>query len=620
MADIYTIETIDHASPAANQIASALRNVARAQIRANDAMRAGDAMQQRLARSAAGAARAELQAARALSKLEVGPMRPQATRSGRIPRGAGRRSGGGLGTIGGVAIGGFIAGAALDGIREAGRAMLGFADAIKTTAGHVGRTRAAFSGMLGSQELADEEIARGTMLAKKYGLSIAETLDQQRQFAAFGFGREGRTALTLLAGDMKAIGMSAEQVNRSMAQIGQIKTKGKLQGEELIVLAENGISIEKVYANLEKRLGKTREQILKMQKAGQLKSGDALLAITQSVVQTGGGGTLGAAGLKAAETTTEGALGRINALFEGGFRDAVAAAEPELVRGLNSIAKGLGGAEGEGIAGALTAAIKTVGSALEQLGPKLPGLISSLERIAVATERVVSMWDKISAVLDFAGSVGGKAAPGAAAGGAGAFAGGLLEGKGAGESYLDAVGGTLKNAFGFGEKSLFGMAVEQGKQIAEGVAAGINAQAFAPAAAATAMAQGTIAAHAAEAKIQSPSRAFADHGEMMPAGVAMGIEADQQLAFSAAKELADGTVYAAEGSLAVPPGTALARAGERAGESSSSSSSAKEVTLNLGGFHVTLQGAGGEALPALKSYAEGDFVAMLERHLESVGA
>src|SRR5688572_21338715 len=390
MSDIYTIETVDHTTGPANAIAASLRNVARAQIRANEAMKAGDFAQQRLMRSAEAAARGELRAARAMKSLEMGPtFRPSRAPTARAGR-AGTRRRGSM-SIGGIAVGGLIAGAALSGIRAATDGIIAFGAAILDTAKHVGSTRAALTGMLGSQAAADEEIANATKLAKQYGLGIADTLDQLRQFAAFGFGKEQRNALTLLAGDMKAIGMNAEQVNRSMAQIGQIQTKGKLQGEELIVLAENGINIEKVYSNLQRRLGKTREEVLKMQKAGKLKSGDALNAIAESIVQTGGSSKLGESGLKAAETTAGGATGRIGAIWEDAFRTAVAAAEPDLVRGLNAIAKGLGGAEGEGLAGAMTSAIKGVSKALEQFGPKLPALVDSLDKIAVALTKLIGM-------------------------------------------------------------------------------------------------------------------------------------------------------------------------------------------------------------------------------------
>ncbi len=616
MSDIYTIETVDHTSGPANAIAASLRNVARAQIRANEAFKAGDFAQQKLMRSAEAAARSELRAARAGATLQT---KKQPGFFGNVAKGVKSRSG--LG-IGGVALGGIIAGAALSGIRAAVDGVMALGSAVLETAKHIGSTRAALTGMLGSQKAADEEIASGTKLAKQYGLGIAETLDQMRQFAAFGFGKEQRNALTLLAGDMKALGMNAEQVNRSMSQIGQIQTKGKLQGEELIVLAENGINIDRVYANLGRRLGKTRDQIIAMQKAGKLKSGDALNAIAESIVQTGGSKNLGESGLKAAETTAGGATGRIGALWEDAFRTAVQRAEPDLVRGLNSIAKGLGASEGEGIAGALTSAIKGIGSALEQIGPKLPGWIASIDRMAQAIEGIIRRWDQISGVFsktnDAAGAAAKQAMPGAGVASAGFdFVGNLLGG--------DSIGEAIKNTFlaqtPFGDLQKAGAAA--GEQMAAGMAMGIQASAGLPAAAAAQMTTDTIGASRDAAGIHSPSKVMADNvGYEMDAGLARGLEEDQQLAFSAAKELADGTIMAAESALAAPAGGGLVRDGERAGASSSKSSSARSVSVTIAPGAVTIQlsGAAADALPSLKGYLETDFIAMLERHLEGVGA
>lgn len=591
MADIYTIEVIDRATTPAKRVEAALRNVARAAIVGDKALRSGDAAQIKAARGAERLASSALRAARAQHALAGGA----------------RKASSQLGIMG-VTLGNLAA----RGIEMGIRGMIGLGQSVFTTADHVGRMKMAFKGMLGSAELADAEIKTGTKFAKDYGLSIATTLDQLRQFAAFDFSAGQRVALLKMMGDMRAIGMSAEQVERSMLQIGQIQTKGKLQGEELIVLAENGINIAKVYDNLGRRLGKTREQIIKMQKAGQLKSGDALNAVAESILMTAGSSKLGEAGEKAAASTAGGVAGKIGATLEEAFRTSVERAEPDLVRGLNAILKGVGGAQATTLTDALTNAIKSVGSMLEQIGPKLPGFIDSINKIATVLGAVADKFNLLSGLF--------KLVTGDAAGGAADIM--STTSKSTRDSAMSITGDTrgLVQLGGIIWDNLFSSGEEQGSQFAAGLANGIANAANGPAAAAAAMAAGTVDASAAAAGIRSPSTLMHEQGQMLDAGVARGIEADQQLAFSAATELADGSVMAAEKALVPPPTASLARAGELAGAASAAASSGGRATIGDISVVIQLQGGGEQAVPAIRSYFETDFVALLERHLEGVGA
>ena len=79
MADIYTIEAVDHVTDPAKRVEAAMRNVARAAIRADAALKSGDAIGQHLASTMGRVARSELAAARGLQKLAA--VQPKVDRS-----------------------------------------------------------------------------------------------------------------------------------------------------------------------------------------------------------------------------------------------------------------------------------------------------------------------------------------------------------------------------------------------------------------------------------------------------------------------------------------------------------------------------------------------------------
>jgi tape measure domain-containing protein len=87
-----------------------------------------------------------------------------------------------------------------------------------------------------------------------------------------------------MSADLQALTGSSESAALALRAISQIKMKGRLQAEEITgQLAEHGVSADEVYKVLGKTLGKTREEILKMQKAGDLSADVAIPAILQAV-------------------------------------------------------------------------------------------------------------------------------------------------------------------------------------------------------------------------------------------------------------------------------------------------------------------------------------------------
>jgi tape measure domain-containing protein len=121
--------------------------------------------------------------------------------------------------------------------------------------------------------------------AMELGADIEETTQQFIDLMAAQF-KVGQTEdLVKLAADLATVTGHADGAARAIGAIVKIKSTGRLQGDELMMLAEAGLSLDLVYGNLEKRFGKTRGEILKMQAAGKISAVDAIDAIQKAIMQ-----------------------------------------------------------------------------------------------------------------------------------------------------------------------------------------------------------------------------------------------------------------------------------------------------------------------------------------------
>ncbi len=141
------------------------------------------------------------------------------------------------------------------------------------------------------------------------GLDIESTqLSYQKLLAAqFSVGKSRE--LIRMGSDLQAIGANAEDVKGVLLAITQIKSKGKLQAEEMLQLQERGISAELVYEALGKRMGKSKAELMGMQQKGQLGGPEAIDAILDAVRKKTNTEFAGQAGEQFAKTTLTGMLG-----------------------------------------------------------------------------------------------------------------------------------------------------------------------------------------------------------------------------------------------------------------------------------------------------------------------
>lgn len=181
------------------------------------------------------------------------------------------------------------------------------------------KTRKAFELLTGSVAGGDAAFSRVIDLSTMLGQGLEATSDQMKKLLAQQFSLEESTGLIKLVADLRAIGVEGEKADRVLTAITQIRAKGRLQAEEMLQLAEAGVSLELVMGELEKATGKTRDEVRKLQEAGKLGQDVALAAIEKAILKKVGKASAGEAAVDFADSTITGLVGRLGAARDSFF-------------------------------------------------------------------------------------------------------------------------------------------------------------------------------------------------------------------------------------------------------------------------------------------------------------
>jgi tape measure domain-containing protein len=528
-----------------------------------------------------------------------------------------------------------LAGRTVDAMVDVGRGLYNVADLAT-------RAHLSFANFYGGQEKGDRMLGESIEIAKRYGFTIADTVAQIQRFGAAGFDTEQSKGLLRFGADMMAAGRSVQDVKGIFLAMTQIQGKGKLQAEELTQqLAERGINAGRVWEILADKFKTTKENVMKMQKAGKIKPGAALNAIVQAGVEGVHGSRIGEAGKKVADATVGGLARKMSTEIESQIFSAVDNATPRLVKGMQSIFSGLTGIEGGNLQTGLTNMLKQVGDFLEVVGPKLPEIAKNFETAFghAATfdgSRLLSFADRLPELASSLGFIAGsfvtianamsKIASFALTGDKGlrwSDVGGddhSAVGKfmnGTPNKVLDNVG---EFVFGVDPPKLHNTGEDLAGNIIDGLNFGITSGAAGVAKSTENVAQQGIDAFKETTETHSPSRVYKKLGRQTVEGYVLGVDNNADLAMHSTRMMADASVAAASGAQGLDPRRSMA-AGAAAGASISSSSSSARVSIGdiyIGGGSGGGSGSGGA--PVDQQYFETEFVALLERHLEGVGA
>jgi tape measure domain-containing protein len=247
-------------------------------------------------------------------------------------------------------------------------------------------------------------------LAKRFGLDVLDTTKQYSKFLALQFNPAQADKMIRMGADLRALGADAEGVQGVFMALGQIKGKGRLQGEEMLQLAERGVSTVLVQEEIGKLMGgKDNKQVQKLMQAGKVTAEIGLQAIENAIKRKLGESELGEAGAKFADGTVDGILGRFKALAQDtGLRVLERVAGP-LTDSLGGLFAKLdkfidtpeGAATIDRMAESLSRAAEGVGTWLAQLDEKkIAGWFDSLAN-------AVSVLENIGAALQMATNIVG---------------------------------------------------------------------------------------------------------------------------------------------------------------------------------------------------------------------
>lgn len=393
----------------------------------------------------------------------------------------------------------------------------------------------------------DRVLALSNQTADFLGRGRAETAGQFLDLLTKGFKPEKVDEITRRLADLSTVDPRANLDGLSRA-IGQIAGKGRLQGDELLQLAEAGLETGDVYKALAKNLKKDIPEIIKLQSQGKISSDVGIQAVLDAIAgQTGGKGAGEAARAKAREDLS-GLIRQIsnipeNLLFDievgpgldklkGTMREVVdffdaSSATGKDVRAVladvvNSFAEGLFGIDTskgtvtdtlKALLEVLRASkgdIKAFASGIASIGGAIAGITGSIGKIA----QLRSEFERMSGV-DISGPLG-------------IFKGILL---GIPSIIAQTISGAIQSITGF---SLW----DAGANLINSLAGGIKSSAQAVIDAVTSTVGGAISWAKKLLGIASPSKVFMEIGTFSAKGFAGGLAANDNMVQRAAGGMA----------------------------------------------------------------------------------
>lgn len=172
-------------------------------------------------------------------------------------------------------------------------------------------TEKAFGVILKSASAGKQAYQQGLKLANELGLNAQETLGGLNNLLARGFqvdGATGAIAVLKAMADLKAISPDVN-TDAMVTAIAQIKSKGKLQLEELQGQLGESFDVGAVLEQLSKKLHKSQNEIRALISAGKIDANTGILAVLDAIQAKTGKGLGGAA--KDASRTFAGLFARL---------------------------------------------------------------------------------------------------------------------------------------------------------------------------------------------------------------------------------------------------------------------------------------------------------------------
>ena len=128
------------------------------------------------------------------------------------------------------------------------------------------QTQIAFTTMLKSAEQANSFLTQAQNMANATPFEFPQLADASKKMLAFGWDVKSILPDLATIGDAASgLGLGAEGINQITLALGQMKAKGRVQGDEMLQQTEAGVPATKI---LQEQLGMTAEQVANIGDAG----------------------------------------------------------------------------------------------------------------------------------------------------------------------------------------------------------------------------------------------------------------------------------------------------------------------------------------------------------------
>lgn len=184
----------------------------------------------------------------------------------------------------------------------------------------------AFENILKTKKGAADAYRLAQQTAISTGSDYRESIASMNSLMAQGFDVSFADTLVKRMADLKTINPAAKLEGITRA-ISQIKSTGKLQGDEMMQLAEAGLNVGDVYKQIAKDMGIVEgkknkkgqsqtavEQVQSLQKDGKISADQAISAIMKTLENQSGGKAPGQLAMEKADKSLTGALMRADAM------------------------------------------------------------------------------------------------------------------------------------------------------------------------------------------------------------------------------------------------------------------------------------------------------------------
>lgn len=172
-------------------------------------------------------------------------------------------------------------------------------------------SRQAFGRLAGSKGEGDKWWDTSIGNAMDLGKDVEKTVDAFKSLRAAQFDLGKANELYRMGQDLVTVTGHADAAERAIYAITKIKATGRLQGDELMMLAEAGVSLDMVYGKLEKSLKTNRAGVLRKQTAGQIDQAVAIDAIQSAIADKTHSKKAGDAAQEYSRTTLAGSFERV---------------------------------------------------------------------------------------------------------------------------------------------------------------------------------------------------------------------------------------------------------------------------------------------------------------------